>query len=464
MPVKRLAQMCGWVCLLSNVALGSPAFEHWLGSQKEISKQLLLDNLLETSPGAVIAAPSKKDPNYYFHWVRDAGIVMNLVVSFYEHAAPGAEKESYETKLWNYAEFSRKIQRMPNLSGGLGEPLFNVEGSTVTFGWGRPQSDGPALRAISLIRFAQDQLDEGNVSRVKKLLYDGKAPTDSVIKSDLEYVSRHWEETSFDPWEEIKGHHFFNQIVQRKALLDGANLANRLTDGKAADWYGEQAKALEVEINKHWRNDLKILLETLGRDGGIDYKTGLDSATILGVLMGDTHDGFFPIYDDRALATSLALKNTFRSLYPINQRGPGIAIGRYPEDKYNGVQTGSEGNPWVLTTAAFAEFHYRVAKGFLARGKIELTEKNIDFFRSTLPAQSENLIPGATLRAGQPLFNQMITALRTTGDSFLQRIQLHKNADGSLSEQFDRYTGFMRGAPKLTWSSASVITAIWERP
>lgn len=40
-------------------------------------------------------------------------------------------------------------------SGGLGEPKFNVDETAFTGSWGRPQRDGPALRATALIDFGQ---------------------------------------------------------------------------------------------------------------------------------------------------------------------------------------------------------------------------------------------------------------------------------------------------------------------
>lgn len=43
-----------------------------------------------------------------------------------------------------------------NLStGGLGEPKFNVDETAYTKSWGRPQRDGPALRATGMIAFGQ---------------------------------------------------------------------------------------------------------------------------------------------------------------------------------------------------------------------------------------------------------------------------------------------------------------------
>ena len=47
------------------------------------------------------------------------------------------------------------------------------------------------------------------------------------------------------------------------------------------------------------------------------------------------------------LATAVAIENSFANLYTINKNKPswlGTAIGRYPEDTYNG-NGNSQGNP-----------------------------------------------------------------------------------------------------------------------
>lgn len=61
--------------------------------------------------------------------------------------------------------------------------------------------DGPALRAITLVGFADYLLERGtpqDVAFVKQHLYTPDMPAESVIKSDLEYVARYWREHSFD--------------------------------------------------------------------------------------------------------------------------------------------------------------------------------------------------------------------------------------------------------------------------
>jgi glucoamylase len=39
---------------------------------------------------------------------------------------------------------------------------------------------------------------------------------------------------------------------------------------------------------------------------------------------------------------------------------PGFLVGRYPNDTYDGYETGSVGNPWILATNAMGELYYRL--------------------------------------------------------------------------------------------------------
>ena len=352
--------------LVPKLGGSQESLDGWIQKESHIAREKLLQNISPSDAvrGVVIASPSKENPNYYYHWVRDAALVMDVVTTLYEKASNPTERLKYFNLLMDYVSFSRSNQETKTLTG-LGEPKFNVDGSAFNDPWGRPQDDGPALRAIALIHFANLLLTQGQiVDFVKRKLYDGQFPTSSIIKADLEYVSHNWQNTSFDVWEEVKGHHFYTRMVQRKALLQGANLADRLGDRSAAEWYRTQAYLLQNQIKNHWNPQKEILVATLDRDGGLDYKTsGLDVTSILAILHGKTEDGFLPATDGRVLATAFSLQESFRKIYPINQREnvPGVAIGRYPEDRYDGTPPLNGGHPWVLTTLAFAELYFRVA-------------------------------------------------------------------------------------------------------
>lgn len=80
-----------------------------------------------------------------------------------------------------------------------------------------------------------------------------------------------------------------------------------------------------------------------------------------------------------------------------------------------------------------------------------------------------DLSGNAQLKVGQvlspmdPTFTLIIKGLFEEADSYLSRVLFHRNADGSLSEQMNRENGYMQGAPNLTWSHASFITAKLRR-
>ena len=127
------------------------AFTNWMDEQKAYSIQYMMENISPagTAPGAVVASPSRDNPNYFYHWVRDGSLVTDVVVGL-DELATGQDKAFYDRTLDDLIDFSRQLQLTPNLSGGLGEPKFNVDGSAFQGAWGRPQDDGPALRAIAL--------------------------------------------------------------------------------------------------------------------------------------------------------------------------------------------------------------------------------------------------------------------------------------------------------------------------
>ncbi len=433
--------------------------EKWVDAERSIAYKKLLLNISPkgASPGAVAASPSRENPNYFFHWIRDAALVMDVIARLYLTSDHLENKGFYRSLLLDFAEFSRRNQVTQTLAG-IGEPKFGMNGDAVNDWWGRPQNDGPALRASVLIHLAWGLLQEGRKEEVYRL-YDGKLPTYSVIKADLEYVSHHWREVCFDLWEELKGRHFYTLMVQRKALLEGALLAHYLGDRGASEWYGKQAKEISQEIGNFWNPQKKLIVPTLDRKEGVEYKNmDLDSAIVLGVLHGYTSDQFMKPSDDKVLATVFRLEEEFRKTYTINQipSSLGMAIGRYPEDQYFG------GNPWVLTTFAFAELYYRMVFEYASAQEIFVTPLNVNFFRRFF--HGKNVLKSRMrITSAHPLFKILLEKLKNHGDTFLSRVQFHSLPDGSLSEQINRESGEMLSAENLTWNYAAFLTTVWAR-
>src|SRR3990167_10057673 len=125
-----------------------------------------------TEHGAILASPSNTTPNYYYDWIRDSAIAMGLIADWYE----SYEQNENKLKLMHYVSWTKKIQQQTSPNPGqpiLGEPKFNLDGTPYAGPWGRPQNDGPALRALALIHFANVLLTHKYVAYVHSNLYAG---------------------------------------------------------------------------------------------------------------------------------------------------------------------------------------------------------------------------------------------------------------------------------------------------
>ena len=85
---------------------------------------------------------------------------------------------------------------------------------------------------------------------------------------------------------------------------------------------------------------------------------------------------------------------------------------------------------------------------------------NLDFFRRL--HITGNAVTGR-YTADQPEFNDYLTDMFKYADSFLNVIRWHATPEGRLSEQFNKCSGFQRGARDLTWSYGSFTSAADDR-
>jgi glucoamylase len=483
----RIAMFFG-ICFVS----GGPAFavepqalaslDDWLSFQVPQSQTLMLANISRpgAAAGSVVAAPGQS-PNYYYHWIRDSGLTMDTIVTLFENTQSDSDRDLYNKTLGDFIDFSKQLQATNNQSGaaystGLGDPRFNVDGSADTTHWGRPQDDGAAIRASTLMRLGNAMIDQGQIQWVSSNLYSSGLPATSVIKADLEFIAHHWMDSSYDLWEEIQGDHFYTRMVQRRAMVEGAEFAERMGDGEASGYYQIQAQQIEQSLDNFWNGTDNYIVATLNQTAGPTIKTSdLDSAVILGILHGTiqlhtrglTADEVqFGVTDDRVIVTALTLESKFASLYPINGAGDAElapAMGRYAEDRYNGFISNAQGNPWFLMTNAFAEYYYRAASLYQKNQEIAVTPVVASWIKSLPGAASLDVSENETIANSDPRFETIISLLKNRGDQFFARTQTYSVSTGEMSEEIDRNTGAQTGAQNLTWSHASVLTTFWAR-
>ena len=440
------------------------------------------------------AMPFPTSPNVLTNYtgIRDAAITLSTLVDLYTADSSSYLSSKIVPIMEAYASFSNVVQHTPNPSGtfsdklsGLGEPKFQIDGSAFTENWGRPQRDGPALRAITLIKYLHaynathtDLWASAGSNNPFADLYDAKLPANSTIKADLESTSHYWRESGFDLWEEVHGLHFFTALVQLRALREGARLATLFTDYGAARWYRDQADRLEQQfMPTFWSQDMGHLVETLNSD-----RSGLDCGILLGAIHGTTTEcstdpaaasqcSYAP-FTDEILVSLLALVRDQASRFPINSRPvslndegmdemAGVGVGRYPEDGYNGYETiPHTGNPWFLCTSSVSEVLYRTRLHLQSTSVLNITERGLSFWNALISSQHPSV---GIYKKGNDVFEEAVRRLGSTGDAFLAVVRTHVDGEGSMSEQFDRLDGFMRGATDLTWSYGAFLQAVRVR-
>lgn len=302
-----------------------------------------------------------------------------------------------------------------------------------------------------------------------------------VIKADLEYVARYWnDKEGFDLWEEVKGRHFFTAMVQYRALREGVQVARVFGDGGAADWYDEQSKGLSRLVERFFDENRGYVLASLD----VSDRSGLDCAVLLGSIHGlpvrteeqgeveEGEESLFPPHSDAILNTLLYFMHDQRIRFPINNKPPpmsplaGVALGRYPEDTYNGYDSDPDnggGNPWFLCTSTAAELMYRTHSHICSSANLTISALGWPFYSSLLSTSGMMPEIGATYGRDNELVRAVLAALKALGDEFLGVVKRHTGGDGSMSEQINRNTGFEQGARDLTWSSGAFLKAVWAR-
>ncbi len=426
----------------------------WMTSEADFSLTPMSQNISPsgTVRGVIIASPSRQDPDYYFHWIRDSALVMDTLLTL----SPGASNQSpwLLQTFADYAAFSRELQLTTTLTG-LGEPRFNVDGTAFNGPWARPQNDGPALRVLTVLHSIQR-------------FHASTALLSTILQTDLRYILTNFQVPSFDLWEEVKGDHFYTRLVQMAALRAGLDHFDPGWNIPRQDLQ-TAITSLQNDLDLHWRSDKKYFSATLNRvEGAEAYKfTDLDTAVILGVLHANLDSDNFSVRDDRVLATASQLETVFLAIYNVNANTYSTpypvapAIGRYADDVYFG------GNPWYITTSAFAELNYRLSLSLAKNKSYMITELNLPFLKKALALRSEanviKLKTGVNLKGHPHLLKLLQQGLKARGDLFMARLRLHTPPEGAMAEQFERNDGHPVSARDLTWSYASFLSAFESR-
>ncbi|EAW09113.1 putative glucan 1,4-alpha-glucosidase [Aspergillus clavatus NRRL 1] len=455
-----LGQLAG-ASPVSDISERSLRLEAFIAKEGLLSYQNILkaigntgSNAPGTAAGLFIASPSLVNPDYFFTWTRDSALTIQGLIEIFLTANNflGIDYQPLKGHIQDYISSQAILQNVTNPSGGLsdgaglGEPKFEVNLNPYTGAWGRPQRDGPALRAIAMLTYMQHLIKKGEKSVASDLVWP-------VVANDLAYVAQYWNSTGFDLWEEVDGSSFFTSAAQHRAMVEASTVAKAL--GKPFETYDAIAPQILCFLQTYWNG--KNIVSNINTNNG---RTGIDLNSVLtSIHMFDPEagcdDATFQPCSSKALANHKVYVDSFRSIYTANAgRGKGqpANVGRYPEDVYQG------GNPWYLATLAAAEQLYDALYVWRKQGSLTVTEISLPFFRDF----SDTIKPG-TYRANSATYQSLTRAVGNYADGFTSLVQESTPRNGSLAEQYTRDTGAPISAGDLTWSYAAFLSAVQRR-
>jgi glucoamylase len=413
--------------MLRNVASAGFVFEHPSGSGRF------------SVPGCILASPSYPadtpgvDQDYVFNWTRDAAITA-IEIAF----ADLPRMTGGQRNLIDYVHFARRCA--DNARPTLAHAAFTIEGDS------RPnwsdQNDGPALQTQALLA-AYDKLDPATQSVARDLM-----------TRNVEFLLGVYKAKTRSLWEEQDGFSFFTRAAQLRCFraIAANSIGLPVPEGlrPAVAW-------LEAALADHWNGSFYVSVAASEGPNPASVVAGYDPN--IDIVCAAIY-GAIPVTDPKLLATAALLRRQWSDptspyFYPINgvdaARGLGPLLGRYPGDFYDGDVSHPVpgGHPWVVCTANMAELYYRLGAAIRLDATILSAPLAAPFFAdfgvsaTTPPAEAAQ-------------------ALRKSADAMLRAIVVHSDSY-ELSEQFDGATGYEKSVRNLTWSYASVLSALRAR-
>jgi glucoamylase len=424
------------------------------------------------APGSVLASPVPAhydpDPDYFFHWFRDSAIVIDalrvaLAAGYADRAAVNRFGEFVQFSLALQAldgpefvrtsglrarvqaEFLQYLRPDGELSALSGPAIFadtrvNADGTPDLIRWSRPQYDGPAIQAITLLRWWQQVTDLHAHPALQRSLSE-------LIRAELAFTLAHVHDACSDIWEEASGYHYYTQLLQAEALSRGAEWLEHMGERDSAAAQRSAAVKTFARLDGFWDRSAGCY-RSQERSAADDTAPKLDIAVVLGVLHAGRTTDSHSVLDPKAQATLTALEELFEARYAINRdrpRGQAPALGRYAGDSYYG------GGAWFLATLAAGEFYFKLAQALHGGAKMTFAPENARF-RQRLGA-AEMAADGS----------ELARLAIARGDAVMRTVRAYTPEDGALSEQFDQTTGAPSSAKHLSWSYAAFITAAASR-
>jgi glucoamylase len=386
--------------------------------------------------GAMIASPSREedpetDQNYVYDWTRDSGLVIMEIEQLVD------DFHWLKAMLFNYYQFVRtSFQNSPFRD----QAKWKIDGTRFV-NWGL-QGDGPATRILALLRIEKHIQHKINTNEF-----------DSILEEYLKWILNNYRNDTINIWEEVMGQHFYTYAICYAAL---SMVVSRQGFEKYTNDINSAIDVMITKRNQFIQNSYVKSSISSTTASGNDLNIDVIFALYLSNGFGQS------LSTDAYLVTIEKIVRFFRDEYPINNSDIalnfGISLGRYPGDTYDGEMGNgiNEGQPWFISTLIYGTYLYRLVREYTEkRSDIVINDVNASFFKLV------GLDSKGTITFGTEGYIESLTRMMDAANR--QVFSCRRHSDGAhLSEQYNRYNGFMSSVRDLSWSYKEYFAAQYE--
>ncbi|KAI0060541.1 Six-hairpin glycosidase [Artomyces pyxidatus] len=425
---------------------------------KDVLFNMVTGEAAGADPGVVCAViPDPEHPEFSLFWVRDAALVYDVWLN----ELIALKDTSLRPLMDDVTLTLVRTQQVTSLAGdvferGLEEAVFYLDLGYITdlfFRPGSPAADSPPFRAAILIKYAEwlTEPAQNNGSWVAHHLWPH-------INLDLQYISNHWNESSWDLWwPPVWGGSYWTASLQYRALRAGARLGRKIGRHANVAGYDSRASMILDYMQTFWNEEQGFMTETTVTDPTATYgRIGIGAAPItVSIYNYDQSLGCdaatFQPCSDRALSSLKVVGDHFKANFNISKDIPDGHPGFYGfflEDQFIG------GQPQFFSSFNQAEQLYDALSTWEKLGGLDVTPVSRKFFVQF----DANIKPGHYTK-GSSTYRHLTTAIREYADEVLVLLSKHTPEDFILTEAIDKNVGGPVGPRGMIRSLAAAMSA-----
>ncbi|KAF8473009.1 Six-hairpin glycosidase-like protein [Russula ochroleuca] len=437
------------------------AVKAYFSKLEPATKKTLLHDTTGPEAGAdvgIIAAviPDPNHPEFSVYWLRDACLVYHPWLNELTVLGDSSLRPQLDDVVHALTRTQQVVSLAGNVfTGGIDEAVFGVKLQKildVKTRIGSPAADGPPFRVDNLIKFAEWLLkpEQKNGTWVADVLWP-------VINLDLQWISSHWNQSSWDLWwPPVWGGSYWTASLQYRALRGGARLGRAIgRDNNVAEYDAHAAMVLDY-MQTFWNEKEEFMTETTVTDVK-KGRSGYGSAPLtVSVYNFDPSlgcdDATFQPCSPRALSSLKVVGDRFKAFFPISQnftdKQPPY-YGFFTEDEFIG------GHPQFFASFNSAEQLYDALITWDKIGHIEVTPVSLKFWK-----QFDSRVSVMRYRKGSDGYKVLTEYARNWANKIVLQLEKGTPSDYVLVECVDKNTGGPYGPRGMIRSLAAALGVI----